>query len=64
MGVTNNMVVVCNIWDILSIVFWVLVISVIILACIVDAIKGKFRNIFRKNKINEESEVKDEKNNF
>jgi len=59
------MIVVCNIWDILSIVFWVLVISVILLACLMDAIKGKFRNIFRKNKINEESEENEnEKNNF
>ena len=55
------MIVICNIWDILGIIFWILVISVIIFTCIVGVIKDKFRNIFRKNK---ESEVKDEKNNF
>lgn len=49
--------IVWSIWDIIGIAFWVLVILVFILVCIVSVIKDKLHNIFRKNKTNKESEV-------
>lgn len=51
--------IVWSIWDILGIVFWVLIILVFILVCIANVIKGKLHNIFRKNKANKESEDKE-----
>lgn len=48
--------IVWSICDIVGIAFWVLVILVFILVCVVAVIKDKLHNIFRKNKANKESE--------